>query len=316
MICPITITSTDPELFKVYREKFIFLGSTLIAFQMDSDIVDVMKNELNEKVNGVNVIHLCPEIGMKEYYNSLCELIDYIIFEQQNNIVNNHFFIINKYEQYHELALDAVSKHQRKITKTQQLFPPMEDKGDISCFFTQSWEDFTFTFTEHKHQSHFGEITTTIELEHVPLPISVHPFLTEPYKSDDKYYDLVGPPTQSDKVGLMDASGNAIEAVPRTEPLTETTRDPYTAPEPRVAADGELPVDRTSQYLKYSPGATDEQGNIIQFEEQWVVETNTLNLEGHYSMLMNGLTSTVRNKHNTVTIERKARPDEYLVIRP
>ena len=101
----VEITTEPTDFFKVIDNRYILINDTLAVYQLDSRLLDLLKGELYGKVNGLNIIHIPIESGLAQYKQDAADLIKYIIYEQQNDIVFGNLFFINEYAEYHQKAI-------------------------------------------------------------------------------------------------------------------------------------------------------------------------------------------------------------------
>lgn len=156
------------DAIEVYRDNILLInGDSLLAFQLTDDIKDLMENELKDKINSISITHLLIEEGITVYKDRLRDLIDYIIFDQQNDIVLDQLFLVNLENAYHNAALEIIKEKQRKITKNGgQLFPT-----EASATTTPTLESYHFAFSNSENgHSYYGKMsletdTYTVDLE-------------------------------------------------------------------------------------------------------------------------------------------------------
>ena len=184
----VTITTDPGDFFKVYQNKYILVNDTLIIYQLDSRVISLLDGELKGKVNGINVLHIPIEGGVSAYKKSCAELIKYIIFQQQNEIVSNNLFFANENIKFHNAAIEACTENQRKITKTGYTLFPIVDKA---CFNTGlCGYNFTIGYKDDFNRSWFGdEAQYEAPIEETLMPKGVNCLTQEPYKSDGWYYE-------------------------------------------------------------------------------------------------------------------------------
>lgn len=127
----IVTTSTSKDVFLAIDGRNIVMEDNLIIFQLDHRIIDLMKKDLHDRINSIIVLHLPIESGLAQYKNDLGELIDYIIYYQQNQIVYDGFGVFSRKPEFTTAAKEVIQQHQRHITKNDyELFPVPE----TSCF--------------------------------------------------------------------------------------------------------------------------------------------------------------------------------------
>ena len=184
----VTITTNPGDFFKVYEGRYMMVNDTLIVYQLDHRVIDLLDGELKGKVNGINVLHVPIESGVSDYKQNCAELIKYIIFHQQNDIVKNNLFFANEKIEFHNAAIEACNENQRKITKNSYALFPIVDKA---CFNTGlCGYNFTIAYKDDFNRSWFGdEAQYTHPREEELMPIGVNCLTEEPYKSDGCYYE-------------------------------------------------------------------------------------------------------------------------------
>ena len=182
----VEVSTSAPDFFKVIDDRYILCNDTLIVYQLDHRLIDLLEGELNGIVNGINVCHMTIESGVQQYYEDCKELINYVIFKQQNEIVMGNLFFINERSEYHQMAVKAVKECQRKITKNSyELFPVDTD----ACFnLGITAYHFTVGYKNDFHRCWFGEEASySMQEERIVIgPIDPE---EEPYASDGKYYE-------------------------------------------------------------------------------------------------------------------------------
>lgn len=187
----LSIDAPDQSAFKVINGKYIACGDALQVYYLDDTLIPYLKGDGNGKYNSITIYHIPIETGAEEYYKNLCELIKYIIYYQQNDIVNDGLFILNRNDQFDTLARKAVNACQKKITKRDYELFPIESKA---CFKKDLSElCFTVSDPNDTNQSYFAnEITKeSVKVNDDPEPEGVDCINEEPYKSDDFYYEPV-----------------------------------------------------------------------------------------------------------------------------
>lgn len=187
----VEVTANPSDFFQVIDGRYILCNDTLIVYQLDHRVIDLLKGDLYGKVNGLNIIHIPIESGLTQYSADIAELIKYIIFEQQNDIVLGNLFFINAKSEYHNKAMEAVEANARKITKNSfELFPKVEE----SCFNTAITDyHFTVGYKNDFHRSWFGEEAAySEEKEEILMPVGID-CSKPPYSEDGCYYEKVKP---------------------------------------------------------------------------------------------------------------------------
>ena len=218
------VTTSDP-FFKPVQERYVVCNDTLIVYQLDSRVIDLLEGELNGKINGINVCNIVYEMGTDAYYEACCELIKYIIFKQQNDIVFGNLFFINEFPQMHQAAVKAVQENQRKITKNSyELFPVVED----NCFGVGMTQyHFAVGIKGDFHRSWFGnEAEYNMTVEEIMMPPGIDCTTEEPYCSDGTYYEKVETEGGEDGGGggSSDEGGGEGEGGEGEEPLIQYKR--------------------------------------------------------------------------------------------
>ena len=61
----VTVEVEDPEQVKVYKDSCILISDTLLVFQLDGRVKELMEGELNGQINGISIIHLPIEGSLK-----------------------------------------------------------------------------------------------------------------------------------------------------------------------------------------------------------------------------------------------------------
>ena len=164
----IIVECPTKDVIEVYRDNILLInGDSLLAFQLTDNIKGLMENELKDKINSISITHLLIEEGIAVYKDRLRDLIDYIIFDQQNDIVLDQLFLVNLENAYHNAALEIIKEKQRKITKNGgQLFPT-----EASAATTPALESYHFAFSNSENgHSYYGKMsletdTYTVDLE-------------------------------------------------------------------------------------------------------------------------------------------------------
>jgi hypothetical protein len=177
---------------------------------MDERVIDLLDGELNGQINGINVCNVVYEMGTKAYYEACCELIKYIIFKQQNDIVFGNLFFINEFGPMHQAAVKAVQENQRKITKNSyELFPVVDD----NCFgIGMTQYHFAVGFKDDFHRSWFGEEASySMTVEEIMMPEGIDCTIEEPYCSDGTYYEKVETEDEGGGGGGDDSGGEGGE---------------------------------------------------------------------------------------------------------
>ena len=162
----IIVECPNKDFIKICNNNMILINDdTLLVFQMNDEVKDFIERELKDKVNGISIIHILIEEGLNKYKSSLKNLIEYIIFEQQNNIVNDQLFIVNEDQNFHNAALDIINETKRKISKNNGEYFPTEESatlGDLKTFH------FSFAGNDKLH-SYYGEMKLDKETYYVDL---------------------------------------------------------------------------------------------------------------------------------------------------
>ncbi len=278
-------TASDP-FFKPTNDRYIVCNDTLIIYQMDERVIDLLEGDLNGKINGINVCNVVYEMGTKAYYEAITELIKYIIFKQQNDIVFGNLFFINEFSQFHQVAVQAVLENQRKITKNSyELFPVVDD----NCFnvgLTQY--HFCVGFPDDYHRSWFGEEASySMTVEEIMMPPGIDCTIEEPYCSDGTYYEKV------ETEGGEDGGGD---------------RSLRSALNLQQFADGD------DEGGDGGEGGEGEEEEIIQYKRVWNIENYTIPLKRFYSQCMGLFNSAVQERTASISITHKVRPDEYRIV--
>lgn len=157
------------DVIEVYRDNILLInGDSLLAFQLTDNIKGLMENELKDKINSVSITHLLIEEGINVYKDRLRDLIDYIIFDQQNDIVLDQLFLVNLENAYHNAALEIIKEKQRKITKNGgQLFPT-----EASATTTPALESYHFAFSNSENgHSYYGKMSLETDIYKVDLEV-------------------------------------------------------------------------------------------------------------------------------------------------
>lgn len=158
----VTIECPGDNNVKVIKNSFLLINDdSLVVFQLDDRLKSLLSGELKGKINGINIMNLTFENGIKPYAKYLEDLITYIIFKQQNEIVSDQLLIINKKKEFGDITQDIIKKTQKKITKNDgELFPTEKSSevadpasyhfgfliGDYSCYGHMELEISTVNF--------------------------------------------------------------------------------------------------------------------------------------------------------------------------
>jgi hypothetical protein len=188
----IKVTSTNDAMLHVIAGRYVLSGDTLIIFQLDSKVIELLKNDLYGKINGIVIIHIQTESSLSQFKQDLTDLLKYIIFYQQNDIVYDNFNVISRNERFNNATKEVVQANQHKITKNDYALFPVERK---SCFCKDlTGYHFVLNDPNDNQQSYFGkEAVLTTEREEIMMPPGVDVTTTEPYMSDGTYYEKVIP---------------------------------------------------------------------------------------------------------------------------
>ena len=300
-------TTTNPDIIKIINDKSLLLKDTLISFSVDEDIINILKGELKNDINGIIAIHMCPELGLSNYEKNLGDLIDYIIFYQQNKIVNDRFNVINLYKEFNNITGNIIKKHQRKISSTKNIFPSIS-KEIQSYFLMDNLNDFSFTFSKSRVQSYFAEFSVSYEYEKTPIDASINPFSNSTYKTNGIYYNIIS-----------DYSNYKIEKDEYNIPLpvSGSIITEYTPKKIRMATSSDFIDTRSDQYKDIIPGTIImNRGVIVQFQEEWIIEKITVDIQGMYGSSMGSIVNSIVNSKDKIIIERKVNPDEFFIIKP
>lgn len=185
----VSVSCTLTDIMKIINNKYAIVDDTLIIFQLSSEVLDMIKTDYKGKFNGITIVHIPVETGVKQYYQDLSDLIKYIIFYEQNNIVYDNLFIINANSEYHNAAVKAVNENQRKITKNDYSLFPVANKSCFNEDITQM--HFVISSTSNPNQSYFAEEPSKSVTEiYESMPLNVDCTKEEPYASDPYYYEL------------------------------------------------------------------------------------------------------------------------------
>lgn len=165
----IIIECPTKDVIEVYRDNILLInGDSLLAFQLTDNIKGLMENELKDKINSISITNLLIEEGINVYKDRLRDLIDYIIFDQQNDIVLDQLFLVNLENAYHNAALEIIKEKQRKITKNGgQLFPT-----EASSTTTPALESYHFAFSNSENgHSYYGKMSLETDTYKVDLEV-------------------------------------------------------------------------------------------------------------------------------------------------
>jgi hypothetical protein len=185
----VVVSATPSDFFKVYENRYVLCNDTLVVYQLDSRVIDLLSGELNGVVNGINVLHVPIECGLSAYKSACKQLIEYIIFHQQNNIVKHNLFFVNEKAEFNAVAQEACLESQKKITSNSYELFPQPDKACFNTGMTQY--NFTVGYKDDFHRSWFGnEAAYEHPIEIDEMPLGVDCINKEPYKSDGWYYEL------------------------------------------------------------------------------------------------------------------------------
>ena len=301
------VSTTNKNIMQVVNNKFLMLKDNIFAFTLDNDIEELLKGELKDKINGITIFHLSPELGVSNYEQTLGSLIDYIIYYQQNKIINNRFCIINFYNEFHNITGDIINQHQKRISITKEKFP-VNTSTDKCYFKMSSLDDYNFTFSTSRFQSYFAEFDVSYEYEKNPIDININPFTDSNYDTNEIYYSLISDYSKY-KIRL-DEENNPL-------PVSGKIRTEYTPSKVRLYTDNDAIVDRTNEYKDIVPGTIITNGNYrLQFQEEWIIEKITINLRGMYASVMGSVVNSIVNSNDKIVIERKVRPDEFFLLKP
>ena len=160
----VTVQCPNHESIKVLKESFVLVDNdSLLAFELDDRLISLLKNELKGQINGINLMHLTFEKGIKPYTGYLEELINYIIFKQQNEIVSDQLFILNKKQEFGDITQEIIKKTQRKISKNDGELFPTEDTAEVA-----DPASFHLTFMIGKYY-YYGHMNLEVSTVNVPL---------------------------------------------------------------------------------------------------------------------------------------------------
>ena len=277
----VEVSTSAPDFFKVIENRYILVNDTLLVYQLDERVIDLLDTTLKGQVNGINICQVPTEIGSQAYYDYASELIKYIIFQQQNEIVFSNLFFINEFSQFHQMAVKAVKDNQRKITKNSYTLFPKDDEACFNIGMTQY--HFTCGYKDDYHRSWFGEEAAyDMQVEYIPVG-KIEP-TEEPYVSDGRYYEP--DPDAMEEEGGDDSGGGGGDS--------EGGDD---------SGGGE-------------GGEGGEEDTRIPYRIVWNHETYTIPLKAFYAQCMGVFTSAVQTRTATITVKHKVRPDEYHKIDP
>lgn len=212
-IYDLEISSSNHDLFLPINNRYILYKDSLFIFRLDEDILNTMKTTLKNKVNSIMLFHIPIESGIHKYYDDLCNLLKYIIFELKNDITKGNLFIINKDDQFDSMARKAVNDCQRKITSNgYELFPVEKN----TCFHTDlSNLNFVASDPFDNNQSYYCEAPSySNNEEKIDMGIGVD-CSKEPYKSDGTYYRKL--PSTSSSGSSHSGTGSSTLQLPHYE---------------------------------------------------------------------------------------------------
>lgn len=297
----VTITSGHKQ-FQVLHDKYIMMGDAILVFQLDSDFKELMQGELNGKINSVTICHIPVESGIQQYYKDLSDLLDYIIHYQQNDIVFDHFYVVNKQKEFYDVALKAMKEQQKKITKNDfALFP----KEKISCYNVDYTNlNFTFGDTEYQSKSYFcRNAAVTQYREEIWLTKEFNPLEDPTYSSDGTFYEIIPSEEQLAEKPKDETTIMSEEEVPDDLVQAQVEKRP-----PKKSSTGESSGSSSSGDEKPEPE--------IWYRRVWQHEKTTIPFICQESCLIGTGVMGIESGNFDVTIERKLRPDEYLKINP
>lgn len=178
----ITVSATPSDFFTVYENKFVVCADTVIVFQFDTPtpLINFL-GSYSGTIKGINVLHVPIECGYKKYKEACEELIKYVIFQRQDDIVFDNLCFMNEQAEFHKAAQEACEANQKKISKNSyELFP----KSDKACFNTGiKGIHFTISFPDDYNRAWFGD-RPIYENPIDKIPVSA------PDPSDGTYYEL------------------------------------------------------------------------------------------------------------------------------
>ena len=296
----VTVEVEDPEQVKVYKDSCILISDTLLVFQLDGRVKELMEGELNGQINGISIIHLPIEGGLKTYSENLVDLINYIIFDQQNGIVNDQLFVINKEDAFHNETIKIIQENQKKITKNNyELFP----KEDTSCIQADP-STFHVTFPGgNEHQYYFGEFELEVSDEIVELEEG-----DEIDISGDTYYEYIVEKSSDDEEEESTTSEDDEE---EKEPEAIKVEDPNDLVD-EEDEEHKLVLSKLKEKAK-SQGSGGSVANV-KVQEHWKKETYTLALRGIFSQKIGSISSGIQNSENKIIVSRLVNPDYYNII--
>lgn len=307
----VTIEVEDSEQAKIYNDFSILVNDSLLVFQLDGKVKELMEGELNGQINGITIIHLPIEGGVKPYSEALTELINYIIYDQQNDIVNDQLFIINKEDPFHQETVKVIKENQKKITKNNyELFP----KDDTSCIQADP-ASFHVTFQgENEHLYYYGEFELEVSDELIELSEG-----DEVDLSGDTYYEYVPviEPSEGDESSSDSESSNNDEEESEPEAVKiEDLLDLVSDENSTELVLAKIKAKAQSSQSSSDSGDGGSGGTVsdVIVQEHWKKETYTLPLKGMFSQTVGTLNNAVQSSENKIVISRLVNPDYYNII--
>lgn len=287
----ISIECPENDFVKIYDGNICFFADeSILAVQFDSRLKDLLDGELKGKVNSITINHILIEAGITDYRKDLKDLINYIIFDQQNEIVDDRLFIINEDENFHNVALEVIAENQRKISKCNgNPFPTTEKSAVIGSLGRYK---FAFANPNDEMYSYVGKAVL---------------------ETDTYYVDLEEGDDVSDEI-LYEYEATKESSEEESEESDESAESEKEEPETVIEEVDDIKLISDSKGKLTKQKILNKGYDSVEIREKWTREVYTIDCEKFAMKMMGHFRVSTVNENYPLVITKLVHPHYYKVI--